>query len=79
MWTKHVIYKQGFPIKVYVNEDNTRAVMFFCFGRYSTLRSDVSALDFAISIIFHKGNNGVLTFEAYNISMEDTAIIKIAS
>ena len=32
--TKQVIMVDGFPVKVYVNADNTHAVVFPLFGRF---------------------------------------------
>ena len=76
--TKQVIMVDGFPVKVYVNADNTHAVVFPLFGRYFQLRSDINVLDFATTFLIAKNNN-VISFASYQSQDEDTAIINIAA
>ena len=78
-YTKHIIMVKGFPVKVYVTDDNQTAYLFFCFGRFARLRSDVNALDFATDYLFGKPQNNVISFQAYKSSQEDTAVINIAA
>jgi hypothetical protein len=73
-WTKTVVDFESYQIKVYVNEDNTRAVIFPLFGRYFGLRSDVSALDMAVYFIFFTPTREV-SYLQYLSSQEDTSII----
>ena len=75
-YTKHVIQVSGFPVKLYVREDNKQAYLFPLFGRYSGLYSDVNVLDFATDFLLGNGNN-VISFNNYLSGMEDTAVIQI--
>jgi hypothetical protein len=68
-----VVYMQSNPVSVWVNESNTRVVTFHQYGRYTSLRSDVNALDFALDFLF--GND--MTLEKYLNSLEDTREIDI--
>ena len=77
MWIKHVVYKSDFPVKIYVDQDDKTAVIFFLFGRYSVLRSDKSALDFAVDFILGNPNN-VVSLNSYLNSLENTVIIEVA-
>lgn len=79
-WTKIILEKQGWPVKVYVNHDDSRCVIFPLFGRYSVCSSDKSALDLWIMLMFHVSSEtgetyGVKNFGEYCRSSEDTAII----
>lgn len=79
-WKKVILEKDGCQIKIYVNESDSRAVMFPLFGRYFTFSSDKSALDLATSIIFHIGSDepvhqNVISYQSYLNSQEDTQII----
>lgn len=79
-WKKVIIEKDGCPVKVYVNETDTRCVVFPLFGRYHSVSSDKSALDLFIEVLFHKFSDfdvpaGVVTYTSYVSSQEDTAII----
>lgn len=79
-WKKVILDKDGSPVKVYVNEDDSRAIMFPLFGKYFSFSSDVSALDLAVQIIYHKFSDNepipsLLTYRSYLSSQEDTAII----
>jgi hypothetical protein len=79
-WKKVTLEKDGFPVKVYVNEDDTHCVVFPLFGRYHGVRSDKSALDFFIQILFHVSREydhpgGIATYAQYESSQEDTAVI----
>jgi len=79
-WTKVMLEKDGFPVKVYVNPDDSRCAVFPLFGKYHTVSSDKSALDLCIQLMFHKSSEygsstGIETFGQYCRSSEDTAII----
>lgn len=77
-WTKNVIEIKGFPVKIYTNADQTRAVVFFLFGRYMCLSYDGvgNVLDFAVDLLV--GNVGnTISFNNYLHSTEDTALIQI--
>lgn len=79
-WKKVILEKDGFPVKVYVNEKDSRAIMFPLFGKYFSFNSDVSALDLAVQIIFHvqreDGNpQNIFSFSSYENSKEDTLVI----
>lgn len=78
MFTKHVVKKDGVQIKIYVNADNSQAVIFTAFGRYFKLSSDVNVLDFATTFLLAKPNN-VVSFESYQSSLEGTALIKVVA
>ena len=76
-WTKTIIDYNGYPIKAYTNKSQTRTILFYLFGRYSSFSSDTNSLDFAISIIFFKYNDeysipSISTYKAYLNSLEDT-------
>lgn len=76
-WTKTIIDYNGYPIKAYTNKSQTRTILFFLFGRYTSFSSDVNSLDLAIMIIFHKYSDdytipSISTYEAYKNSLEDT-------
>lgn len=73
-WTKHVITKQGFPVKVYIKADS--AVIFYCFGRYTKCQSDSNVLDFVTDFLLGNSQN-VISFGNYMNCMEDTAVINI--
>lgn len=73
-WTRHIITKQGFPIKVYIKENS--AVIFYCFGRYSKCQSDDNVIDFVTDFLFGNGQNFV-SFNSYVSAIEDTAVINI--
>ena len=75
-----MLEKDGFPVKVYVNSDDSRCAVFPLFGRYHTVSSDKSALDLCIQILFHRSSDydqpcGVVSFAQYQSSQEDTAVI----
>ena len=79
-WTKVMLEKDGFPVKVYVNEDDSSCYVFPLFGRYHGVHSDKSALDLCIQIMFHVAHEyehpgGICTYAQYESSKEDTAII----
>lgn len=79
-WTKVILHKEEFPIKVYVSEDGHQAVVFPLFGKYFGVYSDKSALDLTIQVIFHVCSDipipaGVHTYKQYVDSQEDTAVI----
>lgn len=67
---------KGFPVKVYVNPSNTEAVLFFLFGRYSRLSSDVNVIDFATDFLIGTTTN-VVNHANYVNSLEDTAVIDL--
>lgn len=74
----HVIYKGIWPIKVYINETNTRAICFYLFGRYSSIRSDCNALDLAVDFHLNRSDAPtVIGFEAYKNSLDDTQVIDL--
>lgn len=75
-WTKHVIEVKGFPVKVYINTDNTQSYVFPLFGKYYGLSSDVNVLDFTTDFLIGTTTN-VVTFSNYLNSLEDTAVIDI--
>ena len=80
MFTKHVIQKDGFPIKIYVNADNSQAYVFPAFGRYFGLHSDTGVLDFALTFLLAKNStNNVISMASYVSSQEETALINIAA
>lgn len=79
-WKKITLHKDGWPVKVYVNQDDTYCVVFPLFGKYHGVYSDVSAIDFCIEIMFHRGSDsvvpaGVCGYSQYLSSQEDTAVI----
>lgn len=79
-WKKVILHKDEVPVKVYVNEDDSYCVVFPLFGRYHGIRSDKSALDLCIQIMFHvyresEHPGGLSTYAQYESSKEDTAII----
>ena len=79
-WKKVILEKDGFPVKVYVNEDDTHCVVFPLFGKYHGVYSDKSALDLCVQVMFHVSSDwshpgGVTTYAQYESSTEDTAII----
>jgi hypothetical protein len=79
-WKKVILEKDGFPIKVYVNCDDSRCAIFPLFGKYHTVTSDKSALDLCIHLIFHVYKEtspvaGMTTYAQYISSKEDTAFI----
>lgn len=71
MWTKHVILANGFPVKVYVNQGNSKVFIFPLFGRCFGLISNTNALDFAVTFLVARSNN-VISMDSYNSSLEDT-------
>ena len=76
-WSKQTIIVRNFPVKVYVNSDHTQAILFYQFGRYSSLichdkQQDV--LDFVIDFLLGNSNN-IISIGNYVSSFEDTAII----
>jgi hypothetical protein len=73
-WDKTIIDFNGFPVKVYTNEANTQAIVFPPFGKYFSVSSDRSALDFAVTFIFFTSSNEV-SYTQYLSSQEDTSII----
>ena len=80
MYTKHVIHKDGIPIKIYVNADDSQAYIFPAFGRLFSVQSDEGALNFALTFMLAKNNvNNVISMASYQSSQEDTAIINIAA
>jgi UDP-galactopyranose mutase len=74
---KHVITIQDMPVKVYVNADDTRAILFPLFGRYIMITAESNVLDFTRDFILSANFNGQFIDTA--ISLEDTAIINIDS
>lgn len=78
-WTRTIIEVKGFPVKVYVNEPKTEAVLFYCFGRYSKLscynNPGMDVLDFATDFLLGTEDN-VIKFSDYENSFENTAIIE---
>jgi hypothetical protein len=76
-WTLNVIMVKGFPVKVYVNLHKNEAVLFFLFGRYTRLSSDINVLDFATDFLLNTHHNGFISYSAYLSNMEDTAVIDI--
>jgi hypothetical protein len=79
-WKLVMLEKDGFPVKVYVNHDDSRCIVFPLFGRYHGVNSDKSALDLCIQIMFHvcheyEHPGGVTTFAQYESCKEDTQII----
>lgn len=79
-WKKVILYKNEMPVKVYVNEDDTRAIVFPLFGRYHGVNSDKSALDLCIEIMFwiptdHGQPGGVQNYSQYLNCQEDTLVI----
>ena len=82
-WTKVFLHKDGFPIKAYVNKDNTKAYVFPLFGRYYGIDSDKSAIGLCFTAIFHVSSQNnlnstreMLTFDQYLSSQENTAVIR---
>lgn len=69
------------PLKAYVNNSNTIAVVFPSFSRYYRVNSDVNALDLLTSIVFHTTINDIayntITYISYLNSLENTAIINL--
>lgn len=81
-WNKIILHKQGMPIKVYINQDQSCAVVFCLFGKYSTFRSDKSALDLAVEIIFHVISDDSIPQMMYSYSQylncqEDTVNLRL--
>jgi hypothetical protein len=76
-WTKYVIMVSGFPVKVWVNPAQTKAVLFYLFGRYSRLSSDINVLDFATDFLLSNDNTQNVTFTNYLNGLEDTAVTEI--
>lgn len=84
MWSKVVLHKEGFPITVYVNADDTRCVTFPLFGKYFQFSSDTSALDLCVQVTFHVSSDWnpvprISTYAQYENSQEDTAILPMAA
>lgn len=76
MWELLTVLKDDMPIKVYVNKNDTKAVIFPLFGKYFTVNSDRSAKDLMVEFIFNASNDfGIKTYLQYEVSQEDTAII----
>ncbi len=73
-WEKVVIDFEGYPQKIYVSQDKSQAIVFPAFGRYYTIWSDKSALDLAITIIFHSTNKEI-SYTQYLSAQEDTSAI----
>lgn len=77
-WKKIILYTEGMPVKVYVNQHDTRTVVFPLFGRYHGISSDKSALDLTVEIMFHVTKTdsvlGVRRYSQYIDCQEDTAI-----
>jgi len=71
-WTMTEVVFSGNKVRVYVNSDNSRAIVFPPFGKYFSLHS-ASALDFAVSFIFFTSNN--ISYIQYLSSQEDTSVI----
>ncbi len=80
-WTLYTIYVENNPVKVYVNYNNTLAVVFPPYGRYYRLRSDVNALDLTCIMLFHKTSNDIcyntVNYNSYVNSLEDTVNIEL--
>lgn len=76
------IYKDGYLIKCYTNESNTRTICFHLFGRYSSYTSDTNSLDLAIGMIFFRyselNNNPMATLNSYESSLEATVNINLS-
>jgi hypothetical protein len=76
--TKHIIDVHGMPVKLYVNADNSHAVVFPPFGRYYQLSSDTDVMTFALTFLIAKNHNNVVTLASYMSRNEDTAIIQLS-
>lgn len=74
-WTKVVIHVNEYPVTIYVNSDDSRAIVFPAFGRLYGLRSDESAMTMAVSFVLDPPSKEVFTHSRYLTSQEDTAII----
>lgn len=74
-WTKVVIHVHEYPVTIYVNSKDTRAVIFPAFGRFYVLWSDSSVTTMAVSFVINPPSKEVMTHERYLSSQEDTAII----
>lgn len=73
-WTLTEVEFSGNKVKVYVNGDDSRAIVFPPFGKYFSLLSDNSALDFAVSFIFFSSSRDI-NYTQYLSSQEDTSVI----
>lgn len=77
-WKKISVMKEMMEVKIYVNENDSRAVIFPLFGKYFCFSSDESALDLAVSMIHYKSSSDFnFTYGNYLNSQEDTAIIEL--
>jgi hypothetical protein len=79
-WKKVILHKDDMPVRVYVNADDTRAIVFPLFGRYFVVNSDKSALDLFVEILFHIPSDdaipsGIRNYSQYVNSQEDTQVI----
>lgn len=80
VWLPFIIMVQDFPVKVYVDLYNERAIIFPLFGKYFSVRSDVNALDFATSLLLHKlgaQHNCDIKYDSYLGMTEDTQVIEL--
>lgn len=74
-WKKVVVHVDEYPVTIYVNSKDTRAVVFPIFGRFYGLWSDESALTFAVSFVINPPSKEVMTHAKYLSCQEDTAVI----
>ena len=73
-WKKVSFHIGDYPVSVYVNETDTRAVVFPLFGRFYGVWSDTSAIDLVTTLLFLNPSR-TITYTQYVNSQEDTAII----
>lgn len=74
-WKKVVVHVSEYPVTIYVNSQDTRAIVFPAFGRFYGLWSDDSALTMAVSFVINPPSKEIVTHASYLSSQEDTAII----
>ena len=67
----------GYPVKVYVDQEDRNCYIFPLFGRYYSLGSDQGALDFATDFLLNKSQNNVVSFQSYVNSLENTMPIYV--
>lgn len=74
-WKKTILHKEEIPVRVYVNENDTSAVVFPLFGRYYRVSSDESALDLVLSCVYELKAVNTISYLQYTNSQEDTQVI----
>jgi hypothetical protein len=72
IYNRHDITIEGHPVRIYTDASNSRAIVFFCYGRYNVLSCRNNALDFTIGFLLNRYAGNDITFNNLNNTNEDT-------